>query len=120
MHATLVAAIGDVEMQAEGDAKRERARGDVVHQAHSLASGAGSTACGFRGNGCSDTSKIPCSEPSLTKVAASSRAAAKGTSNSAQTLSRTICSRVLSPSAEFHMQLATGFNVKRPESSGLI
>src|SRR5438067_9321866 len=96
VHAALVAAVGDVEVHAEGNSELQGALVHLLHQGHAASP-----------MGRSETSRIPCFESSSTNCSASERATPGSTSNWLHTLRSMISERGVRPSAACHIAVAT-------------
>src|SRR5215470_2887010 len=111
MHAALIAAIRDIQMNAKWQAQRQRSLvhlGDKTHfDSETLATSL---------MGVSETSKIPCCESSSTNCSASRAATAGSTSNSWHRRCETISDNGVRPSAACQITVATSFKVKNVES----
>src|SRR5579884_3503529 len=110
VNAAFVAAVGDVQMNAEGHSQGESLVIHVRHEAHCAAPEASALM------GWSDTRSIPCCESSRTNCSASVRAVSGSISNSAQTLFSIMRESGVWPSAACQMAVATSFRVKKVES----
>src|ERR1700731_4138320 len=107
VHAALVTAIGNIQVNVEGHTEPHGPGVEFFHQSgHVLRSEV---------RGSSPTSTRPRSRSSSTRCSASASASSGSTSNSAQTRSSTILRRGVTPSADFQISEATSFSVNRLE-----
>src|SRR5215831_12351944 len=110
VHAALIAAVGNVEVDGDRYAEIEGLLAHFTEQGHGT-----SPACGPL-NGRSETRRIPCCARSLTNSFASACACSESISNCAQTWSFTISRRGVRPSAACQIAVATSLSVKNVES----
>src|ERR1700758_2903278 len=111
--AALVAAIGHVDMDAEGNTQALCPFVHLDQQAHGL------TVLSILGSsmGRSETNRIPCCDSASTNCFASCCAISGSTANAGQTFCSTISVSGVRPSAACQMTVATSFKVKKVESA---
>src|SRR5579871_1383747 len=110
MHAALVAAIGDIQLDAERDIQPQCLRCHLLHEAAHRESPADSEI------GASESCRISCPASCWARETASCNATAGSTSNSRQMQVSTITSRGVVPSAACHSRVAVLLSVNKVES----
>src|ERR1035437_4526517 len=112
MHAALIAAVGDIEVNAERQAQLQCFLIHISQKAHRLSGDAEESISGL-----SDTSRMPCWESSSAKRSAPRCACSGSTSNSWQILPTRVSDRGVLPSAACQITEATSLRVKKVESA---
>ncbi len=112
MHAALIAAVGDIEVNADGQTQVQRFLIHLGEKAHWRSGEPEESSRGW-----CDTSRMPCCESSSTKRSAPRCACSRSTSNSWQILPATISDSGVRPSAACQIAEATSLSVKKVESA---